>query len=154
MDKQNEQMDWNDEIENDGEDFVLLPEGEYDFVVKSFERGRFAGGKVIGPCNKAILHLEVDGGDAGTAYVKEDLFLHEKAEWKVCAFFTSIGQRKKGEKFRMNWASVAGAKGRCKLGIRSYEKNGETRQINSLTDFLAPLETTQVSGTGYTKAPF
>ena len=32
-------MDWNDVIEDDGQEFVLLPEGDYNFVVTNFERG-------------------------------------------------------------------------------------------------------------------
>lgn len=34
------ELDWGSEIENDSPDFIVLPEGEYDFTVKSFERGR------------------------------------------------------------------------------------------------------------------
>ena len=40
---QNMCMDWNDEIENDGQEFVLLPEGDYVFKVTGFERGRHPG---------------------------------------------------------------------------------------------------------------
>ena len=36
-------MDWNDTIESDGQEFVLLEEGDYNFVVTNFERGRFPG---------------------------------------------------------------------------------------------------------------
>ena len=31
---------WDDEIKNDGPDFVLLPEGDYLFTVTGFERAR------------------------------------------------------------------------------------------------------------------
>ena len=33
-------MTWDDEIQNDGEGFRVLPEGEYDFVVEEFSRSR------------------------------------------------------------------------------------------------------------------
>ena len=36
------ELGWDDEIEK-GADYVLLPEGEYDFTIESFERGRFEG---------------------------------------------------------------------------------------------------------------
>lgn len=36
-------MDWNDTIESDGQEFIILPEGDYNFVVAAFERGRFPG---------------------------------------------------------------------------------------------------------------
>jgi hypothetical protein len=47
---------WDDQIEKDSE-FILLPEGDYDFEVMSFERGRHAGSDKLPPCNKAILAI-------------------------------------------------------------------------------------------------
>ena len=41
-------FDWNDTIEHDSE-FVLLPAGDYDFTVKSFERGRHPGSEKLPP---------------------------------------------------------------------------------------------------------
>lgn len=32
-------MNWDDVIENDGQEYILLPEGDYTFVVTGFERG-------------------------------------------------------------------------------------------------------------------
>ena len=34
-------LDWNDVIEDDGQEFVLLEEGDYNFTVTNFERGHF-----------------------------------------------------------------------------------------------------------------
>ena len=39
----NSVMDQNDVIEDDGQEYVLLPEGDYNFIVTNFERGRFPG---------------------------------------------------------------------------------------------------------------
>ena len=36
-------MGWDDAVSNDEAGFITLPEGEYDFTVKSFERGSFPG---------------------------------------------------------------------------------------------------------------
>ena len=36
-------FDWEDEINNESSDFILLPEGDYEFRVKKFKRGIFAG---------------------------------------------------------------------------------------------------------------
>lgn len=152
---QGRELAWDDTIENDGEEFILLPEGEYNFQVTNFERARFPGGKNIGPCNKAIIHMEIDGGEAGKTSVKEDLILHTKLEWKICQFFTSIGQRQKGEKLTMNWNAVPGSKGRCKINIRVYDKKDGTKgQINNVETFLPPNEVTQASGAGYKKGAF
>jgi hypothetical protein len=141
---QDRELDWDDEIGNDGEDFILLPEGEYDFIVSDLERGRFPGGATVGSCNKVHLNLTISS-ESGKCNVKEDLLLHSRTEWKVCSFFVSIGQRVKGEKLKMNWSKVTGSKGRCQIGIREYTKDGKIHQINSLNKFLPPFETTSVS---------
>ena len=38
------ELGWNDEIENEGSEWQPVPEGDYDFEVLSFERGRYNGG--------------------------------------------------------------------------------------------------------------
>ena len=53
MNNQNMFLDWDDAIENDGQEFIVLPEGDYNFTVTDFERGRFPGGQKIPVCNKA-----------------------------------------------------------------------------------------------------
>ena len=133
------ELGWDDEIEKDGSDFVLLPEGDYDFVVESFERGRHNGSEKLPACNKAMLKLRIDTPD-GTALINHNLFLHTKTEGMISAFFTSIGQKKKGEKIKMNWNAVIGAKGRCKVGIHEWTgTDGEKRQSNEIKRFY-PFE--------------
>ena len=55
----NSVMDWNDVIEDDGQEFVLLPEGDYNFVVTNFERGRFPGSAKIPATNKATKSIQI-----------------------------------------------------------------------------------------------
>ncbi len=133
------ELGWDDEIEKDGSDFILLPEGDYDFAVESFERGRHNGSEKLPACNKAMLKLRIDTPD-GTALINHNLFLHTKTEGMISAFFTSIGQKKKGEKIKMNWNAVIGAKGRCKVGIHEWTgTDGEKRQSNEIKRFY-PFE--------------
>lgn len=133
------ELGWDDEIEKDGSDFILLPEGDYDFTVENFERGRHNGSEKLPPCNKAILKLRIDTPE-GTALLNHNLFLHTRTEGMISAFFTSIGQKKKGEKVKMNWNAVIGAKGRCKVGIRKWKGNdGEEHQGNEIKRFY-PFE--------------
>ena len=134
------ELDWNDTIEKDSSDFITLPEGDYDFMVESFDRARHNGSDTLPPCNKAILKIRIDD-PAGTVIVTHNLFLHTKVEGLISAFFSSIGQKKKGEQLRMNWALVPGARGRLKLGIRKYQKDGEDRTINEIKKFY-PKEVT------------
>jgi len=140
-------FDWGDMIENDSS-FTLLPEGVYPFTVVSFERGEHAGSDKIPPCKKAVLTIELDGGALGTTEITENLFLHSKQEWKLCQFFTAIGQRKKGEQMRMNWQAVPGAKGWAEVIINKYKnKNGEDRQNNRIDKYLDPAEVKQAAPT-------
>ncbi len=129
------ELQWDDTIEKESSDFILLPEGDYNFVVDSFERGRHGGSEKLPPCNKAILKLRVES-DKGTALITHNLFLHTKTEGLLSAFFESIGQKKKGEKMAMNWSHVPGATGRAKVGIHTYvNKDGEERQSNDIKKF-------------------
>lgn len=131
--------DWDSEIENDGQ-YTLLPEGDYDFTVESFERARHNGSDKMPPCNKAIVKLRVEAPE-GAATITENLFLHSKTEWKLCSFFTSIGQRKSGDKYRMDWSLVPGAHGRAHVYVDTYTgNNGDQRQSNKIRKFLEPTE--------------
>lgn len=148
---------WDDEIENDSE-FQLLPEGDYDFEVTSFERGRHQGSEKLPPCNKAIITLKISG-EGGSGTITHNLFLHKKTEGLLCAFFTAIGQRKRGEKHRMDWNAVVGAKGKCQIGIHEYRSNstGEMRKSNQIKRFYEPDESTaskEAPATSFTAGSF
>lgn len=134
------EFDWNDEIEHDSPDFVILPEGDYDFEVIDFERARHAGSEKLPPCNKAIVHIKIEG-EEGITIIKHNLFLHSITEGMLCAFFTGIGQRKKGEKVSMNWNAIIGAKGRAKIDIRKWTNDdGKELTFNEIKKFYEPEE--------------
>ncbi len=130
---------WDDEIEKESE-FVLLPPGDYEFEITSLERERFDGSDKMSACPMAVLNLAIASKE-GRANVQTRLFLHTKAEWKISEFFTSIGLKKKGEKLKMQWNKVVGAKGRCKIGQRKYTtNNGEERVSNEVKKFYPAEE--------------
>ena len=133
------ELGWDEQIENDSPDFVILPEGDYNFEIIGFERGRFNGSEKLPACNMATVSVKIDGGEMGTTTILHKLFLHSKTEGMLCAFFTGIGQRKKGEKVTMNWSSVVGSIGRCKVGTRLYD--GKT--YNEVKKFYEPAEGAQ-----------
>lgn len=129
---QNMCLDWNDAIENDGQNFITLEEGDYNFTVTNFERGRHAGSEKIPPCNKAILTLRVDT-DKGVAIIHTDLILYKSMEWKISAFFRCIGQKKQGERLVMDWNSVINSRGRAHFKPKTYiGRDGTERQGNEL----------------------
>lgn len=145
------EFSWDDEISNDST-FVLLPKGEYDFEVKLFERGRHPGSEKLPPCNKAILTLKIFDGNGNECELKHNLFLHSKCEGMLCSFFTAIGQRKRGEPLKMNWQTVTGAKGRCKIDVREWtSNNGNVLQSNEIKSFIEPKE---VAAKGFTAGEF
>ncbi len=127
-------LDWDSAIENDGQEFIILPEGDYVFTVTDFERGRFPGSAKIQPCNKAVLTLRVDTPD-GVANIRTDLILFKSMEWKLSAFFRCIGQKKHGERLVMNWNKVVGSRGYAHFKPRTYTKDGEERQANDVDKF-------------------
>ena len=132
----NECLDWDSTIEEDGQQIIILPEGDYNFLVTSFERGSFPGGNKIPACNKATITVQVNATE-GLATVKFDLFLHRSVEWKLSSFFRCIGQKKAGEKMVMNWGSVIGSVGRAHFKPRTYTNgNGEVREANDLDKFI------------------
>lgn len=138
---------WDDEIKNDGPDFVLLPEGDYLFTVTAFERARYEGGAKLPPCSMAKLTIRIHGGDKGETSVTHRLYLHSRCEGLLCAFFESIGQRKHGEPLRPRWDELVGAQGMAHVGVREYTKQsgpnaGQNGQANEITRFLPPPEPT------------
>ena len=133
---QNMFLDWNDSIETDGNEFVLLPEGDYNFLVTGFERGRFPGGPKVPACNKAMITVQVITAE-GVATVKFDLLLYRSLEWRISAFFRCIGQKKHGEKLTMDWNKVMGSIGRAHFKQRTYTNQyGEEKTVNELDRFI------------------
>ncbi|HFI0465545.1 TPA: hypothetical protein ACGOY9_000979 [Streptococcus suis] len=120
------ELGWEDTIQNDQKDFILLTPGDYQFTVTGFERGRYTPnpnkpGK-LPECNKAVITILVETPQ-GDAIMTHNLFLHSSTEGMLSAFFGAIGQKKHGEPLKMNWNAVMGAKGVCQVKHREY--NGE-----------------------------
>lgn len=133
---------WDDTIQQDAPDFILLPEGLYNFVVKGFERGRHMPNpqkpSKLPACNKATVSIEITTPQ-GEAVLKHNLFLHSSTEGILSAFFGAIGQKKKGEPLKMNWQTIVGARGVCKVGMRTYKDN----QYNEVKAMLYPEDVDQ-----------
>lgn len=146
------ELGWDDTISKEGEDFPLLPAGDYDFIVEKFERGRFNGSTKMPACNQAKLTLKVFNTMMET-HIVETLMLHTKTEWKLSQFFTSIGQKKKGEPLRMDWNRVIGASGKCKVIVNTYKNNnGQDKTNNRIDKFYAHEEVKQANS--YTPGSF
>ena len=130
----NKIMDWGDTIESDGQEFVVLPEGDYTFTITGFERGRHTPTPKIPACNKAIIYISIDN-DIGIANGRFELILYRTLEWKIAAFFRCIGQKKHGEKLAMNWNGIVGARGKAHFKPITRDKNGVAKEYNDLERF-------------------
>ena len=134
-------LGWDDEIQNDGEysgdELVILPDGNYDFEVIKTEQAWYDGSDKIPACNMAKIYLRVDGGELGKALCVENIYLLERLEWKAAAFLRSIGLKKHGEPIA--WRQLThcdGERGRCRIYVDTYKKNGEERQTNKVKNFF------------------
>lgn len=130
---------WNDEIEDDGSQFVLLAPGDYEFTVEDMKAEKYPGSaKIPANVNVARITLRIPSED-GIAQVKADLILYTSLEWKLSEFFRSIGQKKHGEKLKPNWKAVKGSSGKVRIKNGSFTgKDGKTHQTNEVERFLDP----------------
>ena len=127
------ELQWDDTITNDGQDYITLPEGDYAFTVESFERGRHNGSEKLPPCNKAVVKLRIDTPE-GPAFINHQLFLHTQTEGLLSAFFSSLGLKKKGEPLRMNWNAVPGSTGRAHITL-DPDQNDPEKKYNHVKRF-------------------
>ena len=85
------ELGWDDTITKDSNEFILLPEGEYNFTVESFDRGRHNGSEKLPPCNKAILKIRISSPQ-GEVTLTHNLFLHTITEGMLSSFFEKEGR--------------------------------------------------------------
>lgn len=142
------ELEWNAELTSDGNEFVDLPEGDYNFTVTKFDRERYPGGAKIGPCPKAKLYLQIETSQ-GNAIIFHNLMLHSKCMGLISSFFIAIGQKKHGEPVKMDWDKVIGSTGRCKIAKREYD--GKT--YNEVKKFYDPEESASAP-TGFVPGKF
>ena len=140
-----DELDANEAVEQEKEnDFVLLPEGEYQFTVKKLEREYYTAkpDSKIPSCPKAVVHLLIRTDDGEAAYFRENLFLHQGNTWQLFQFFTCLGLRKHGDGTKkMPWDSVEGSTGRASIKQRKWKdtKSGEEKTFNCVKKWLDPV---------------
>jgi hypothetical protein len=141
MNDEGRALSWDDEIGAELPEFMLLPEGTYRYQVVGVERGRFEGSAKMGACPKLTVKCRIIDEEGNMASLEKALFLHTKCEGFLSAFLTSIGQRKKGEKFTPNWSKIVGSGGLCQVGLRTWTgKDGSEKTSNEIKEFLPPAD--------------
>lgn len=75
------------------DDFTILPEGDYNFIVKKAGFEDYAGGQKIPPCAKLAVSLELTAPDGSRGRSMVNFFLLKDPEYirRLAAFYTSIG---------------------------------------------------------------
>ncbi|MFK4781397.1 hypothetical protein [Lactococcus petauri] len=144
MNNDMEILGWDDEVE-EGSPFVLLPEGEYPFVITNLEKGIYEKpanreSKIPANAPKATVTIEIQAPTGETTTLTENFYLYKKMQWKINQFFTSIGAPKNAEgKVKMNWGTVLGARGKAKITVNNYtNRDGKEGQNNRIDSFLEP----------------
>lgn len=131
-------LDWDAEITKDTPEFIILPAGQYPFIVQDLEKAIYEGTseKIGKGCPMAVLKIVVRGPEGNTS-VTDRLYLCESMEWKLGQFFRCIGQKSHGKSYRMNWNAVVGAEGLCQVKIDTWEGNdGKPKQSNKIEKYL------------------
>lgn len=139
------ELDWNATIEVDAPEFVLFPEGDYEFAVERFERNRFAGSDKVPPCNQLTVHLILVNEKGEMANIRHNFFMLQSKAGFIGSFLTSLGLKKEGEAIQLDLNKLPGATGRAHVTIREY--NG--RKFNNVSKFLKPVNNTPKTTTGF-----
>jgi len=129
-------VDWDEAITWDGSpEYIVLSPGNYEFMVKSYERGHYDGNPDKGkkPCNTVKVTVAVNT-EQGEAYATTTFFLKANQMFLVGNFFGCIGIAEKGKSFVPNWEQAVGCKGMAKFTNREY--NGNT--YNNVSRWIQP----------------
>lgn len=130
MGAEGRELEWDDSIKEDAQDFEPLPEGDYNVTVEKFERSRSKGTGKLPPCNMAVVSFIIHGKDREVT-VRENYVLHSSLEWKLSELFRGVGLKKEGEELRMNWSALPGLTARAKVKLQPGIKD-PTKFYNSI----------------------
>lgn len=130
MGTEGRELSWDDNIQNDSS-FVELPEGDYEFTIDHYERGRSQGSAKIPPSNMAIVFFNIRTPEGQEVTIKENYILHSRLEWKFSELFCGVGLKKKGEEVRMNWNALPGLTGRAQISLDA-DKNDPSKKYNHI----------------------
>jgi hypothetical protein len=133
-------IDWDDAIENDGSEAKIIEPGIYPFRVVKLEKTISKGQKTAG-APMAILECRIEHDEGEYIDIRDQIVLVRLLEWKLCQFFTAIGQRKKGENLTPRWNAVEGSKGHCAVFIEEYKKkDGTDGKSVKIAKYIDPTE--------------
>lgn len=139
---ESEDLGWDSPVQD--REQKSLPKGEYRFVVKSLHgpypsKGDKTLGADMGKLELSIFPLdESTGWDNPIGIGYDRLIRHTSTDWKVCQFFTSIGDRKHDEVIVPQWDTVEGAHGRAIFCPETYDDK-TTMKVEKYLPSVAPV---------------
>lgn len=140
-----QELSWDAVINTDAPEYVLLPEGDYDFAVEKYERNRFNGSDKIPPCNQLTVFLLVANENGEMSSIRHNFFMLKSKEGFIGSFLTSLGLKKENEAIKLDLDKLVGASGRAHVTVRTYND----KQYNNISKFLKPANNTPKSTTGF-----
>ena len=134
------ELDWDSPIEADEQQFQIVPEGDYDFIVDHVDRGFVSdNSKDYAGVKQATVYMNIQVPGQEPVSIKENFISHSNFAWKVGSFLLCVGLKKKGESVPQNYLFKSpGMRGRCHV-ITAKGKNG--REYNNVREFYAPSDT-------------
>lgn len=133
------ELDWDSTIDQDAQEYVTLPEGDYDFIVDHFERATVSSSsEKYGGMKMAEVYFRIQVPGADEVQVKENFILHSNFAWKIGALLVCTGLKEKGKEVQGNyWSRLPGTRGRCHLTQNASKQNPE-RKFNNIQKFYEP----------------
>lgn len=113
----------------EGPQFVLLPNGAYNFVVKDYNISDYPGSAKLPPCKCFTVNLMIDGEEKGVGSCRNNFYLCTTNVRFLRDFLASVGKIAPGATdftLTPSLLDVAGLKGRGEFSTREY--NGKTYQ--------------------------
>ncbi|MDR3052564.1 MAG: DUF669 domain-containing protein [Coriobacteriales bacterium] len=125
-----QELDYDGVITQDEPERIILPAGDYAFMVRDFERTTSKASE-----KKMVkIFLDIDGASFGKASIIDNMVLSTKMEWKLSQFFCGIGQKKHGEPLQMNWNAAIGTTGVVEVTCEESQQYGKQNRIKRYYD--------------------
>jgi len=144
------EIDWNDPIPEDNNEFVILPDGTTAiFEIKKLEKDRSQQGNPM-----AKLELIAEADDGRRAYIHDQVTLCAKALFRVRQFGVSIGDLEPDKPGNIDWDNAVGKTGCIVVTVEKFTgRDGQERTSNKVKAWLPPKTNSEPAKTETEEGP-
>ena len=114
------ELDWDSTIEKDEQQFTLVDEGDYSFIVDHIDRTyvgneseKYAGAKM------ATVYLNLQLPEQDEVQLRENFILHSNFAWKIGSLLVSVGASCRGCADAAKWSRTRAREIRNRNSIMS-----------------------------------